>query len=364
MIECLLVGPPQQGGEGVYVREVFEHPPDDVSYSLSQQFHSGNERARCNVIQEVMLNRAVYPMLRYSFGFRVLSISDEVDLVHVHSHPTKIHARRRVPIVMSAGSSHYINVRDYEKWDERKIRRRYRIARALYRPLGICDELLNAERVARIYTFSDWARRIYIERGLPHSKVDVIAPGFDVPPLTERKRNGGPVNLLFIGREFKRKGGPLVVETFARLRASHKNVSLTVITDDNGQVPSIAGLTVHTFMDRAKLYDEIYPAADVFVMPTEAEGWGFTNAEAMSFALPVISTRISAIPEIVEHNVTGLLIEPGDTDGLLRAMQRMVESRDLREEMGQRGRERFITRFSRDVFRGKLLEFYRAALSN
>jgi glycosyltransferase involved in cell wall biosynthesis len=364
MIECLLVGPPQQGGEGVYVREVFEHPPDGVSYALSQQFHSGNERARCNVMQEVMLNRAVHPMLRYSFGFRVLSLSADVDLVHVHSHPTKIHARRRVPIVMSAGSSHYVNVRDYEKWDERKIRRRYRLARTIYRPLGICDELLNAERVARIYTFSDWARRIYIERGLPQSKVDVIAPGFDVPPLPARQREGGPVNFLFVGREFKRKGGPLVVEAFRRLRESHKDVSLTIITGDNEEVRSVAGLTVHTFMDRARLYDEIYPAADVFVMPSEAEGWGFTNAEAMSFALPVISTRVSAIPEIVEHNVTGMLIEPGDTDALWDAMRRMAESRDLREEMGQRGRERFVARFSRDVFRGKLLEFYLAAIRN
>jgi glycosyltransferase involved in cell wall biosynthesis len=364
MIECLLVGPPQQGGEGVYIREVFEHPPDGVNYSLSQQFHSGTQRARCNVVQEVMLNRAVYPMLGYSFGFRVLSPADEVDLVHVHSHPTKIHAKRRVPIVMSAGSSHYINVRDYEKWDERKIRRRYRLARAIYRPLGICDELLNAERVARIYTFSDWARQIYIERGLPHSKVEVIAPGFDVPPLSERRRQNGPVNFLFIGREFKRKGGPLVVEAFARLRASHKNVSLTIITGDKEQVAPVAGLTVHTFMDRARLYNEIYPAADVFVMPTEAEGWGFTNAEAMSFALPVISTRISAIPEIVEHEVTGLLVEPGDMDALLGAMRRMAESRDLREEMGHRGRERFVARFSRDVFRGKLLDFYMAAIRN
>src|SRR5262249_40882417 len=112
MIDCLLVGPPQQGGEGVYVREIFEHPPDGVNYALSQEFHSGNERARCKVMQEVLLNRAVYPLLLYSFGFRVLSLKDDIDLVHVHSLPTKIHSRRRVPIVMSAGSSHYINVRD------------------------------------------------------------------------------------------------------------------------------------------------------------------------------------------------------------------------------------------------------------
>jgi glycosyltransferase involved in cell wall biosynthesis len=364
MINCVLVGPPQEGGEGVYVKEVSENPPDGVNYWLSQQFHSGNERARCNVIQEVLLNRAVYPFLRYSFGFRVLSVGDDVDLVHVHSHPTKIHSKRRVPIVMSAGSSHYIYVRDYEKWNERKINRRYNLARSIYRQLGICDELLNVDSVARIYTFSNWAREIYTQHGLPPGKVDVICPGFDVPELARHKTPGEQVNFLFVGRDFARKGGPLVIAAFERLRESNKDVSLTVVTRDREQVKESANVTVLPFMSREKLYQEIYPAADVFVMPTEAEGWGFTNAEAMSFALPVISTNISAIPEIVEHNVTGLLIEPSDVEALFIAMRRLAESSDMREEMGRRGRDRFIANFSRDVFRDHLRDFYLAALRN
>jgi len=364
MINCVLVGPPQEGGEGVYVKEVSENPPDGVSYYLSQQFHSGNERARCNVIQEVLLNRAIHPFLRYGFGFRVLSINEDVDIVHVHSHPTKIHSKRRVPVVMSAGSSHYINVRDYEKWGEQKIRRRYKLARTIYRPLGICDELLNSDSVARIYTFSNWAREIYTRHGLPRKKVDVICPGFDVPVIEERKPEREQVSFLFIGREFARKGGPLVVEAFNRLRESNAQVSLTVVTRDLEQVKQGAGINVLPFMSREKLYQEIYPAADVFVMPTEAEGWGFANAEAMSFALPVISTNISAIPEIVEHRVTGLLIEPGDGEALFNAMRGLAESKDMREEMGWRGRERFIRNFSRDVFRSRLQEFYLSALRN
>jgi glycosyltransferase involved in cell wall biosynthesis len=364
MINCVLVGPPQQGGEGVYVREVFENPPDGVSYYVSQQYHTGNERARCNVAEEVLLNRLVHPFLRYSFGFRALTVNSDVDLVHVHSHPTRIHARRRVPVVMSAGSSHYINVRDYEKWSERKIRRRYRLAQTIYQPLGIHDELLNAANVARIYTFSDWARQIYLDRGLPPQKVDVIYPGFDVPALTSSRRGHESVNFLFIGREFARKGGPLVLAAFARLKERHPQVSLTIVTNHTENIRAASGVTVLPFMPRQRLYDEIYPAADVFVMPSEAEGWGFTNAEAMSFALPVISTRIGAIPEIVEDGHSGLLIDAGDGEALFAAMNRLAESHDLREVMGQRGRERFITRFSRERFRQQLGEFYLAALRN
>lgn len=364
MINCLLIGPPQEGGEGVYVKEVFENPPEGVRYSLSQQFHEGSDLSRCNVAQEIMLNRCVHPFLRYGFGFRVLSVNGEVDLIHVHSHPTKIHSRRRVPVVMSAGSSHYIYVRDYEKWSDKKIRRRYKLARTIYRPLGIHDELLNADNVARIYTFSNWARDIYTRHGVPARKVDVIYPGFDVPPIRARKSDREGVSFLFIGREFRRKGGPLVVEAFEQLKQKLPDISLTIVTRDVEQVKQTPSIRTVGFMDRDELYRSIYPAADVFVMPTEAEGWGFTNAEAMSFGLPVISTNISAIPEIVEHGATGLLIEPNDSDGLLDAMARLAESRDLREEMGARGRERFISHFSREVFRDRLQEFYLAALRN
>lgn len=362
MINCLLVGPPQQGGEGVYVREVFENPPEGVRYSLSQEFHSSSDRARCNVAQEILLNQFIHPFLRYSFGFRALTINGDVDLVHVHSHPALIHSKRRVPVVMSAGSSHYINVRDYEKWSERKIRRRYKLASAIYGPLGIHDELLNAGGVARIYTFSDWARGIYIQHGIPGHKVDVIPPGFDVPTIEERNRQADSVNFLFVGRDFVRKGGPLVVEVFKRLRETNKRITLTVVTADAVRVKQGDGISVLRFMDRDKLYREVYPLADVFVMPTEAEGWGFTNAEAMSFALPVISTEIGAIPEIVEHGVSGFLIRPGDGEALATIMSRMAQSQDLREEMGCQGRKRFIESFSRNVFREGLNEFYLAAL--
>lgn len=364
MIRCLLIGPPQEGGEGVYVKEVYENPPEGVSYSVSQQYHTAPDDARCNVTEEIMLNRLVHPFLRYGFGFRVLSINEDFDIVHVHSHPTMIHSQRRVPVVMSAGSSHYIYARDYEKWSERKIRRRYSLARAIYRPLGIHDELLNPDGVARIYTFSNWAREIYIRHGIAKEKVDVIYPGFEVPDISHNKEARDSVNFLFIGREFARKGGPLVVEAFARLREKNEKASLMVVTRDVDQVKRTPGVKALPFMSREKLYGEIYPSADVFVMPTEAEGWGFTNAEAMSFALPVITTNINAMPEIVEEGVTGLLIEPGDGESLLKAMMQLAEDADLRKEMGHRGREQFINCFSREVFRDRLREFYEAALKS
>lgn len=365
MIHCLLIGPTQQGGEGVYVREVAENPPEGVKFALSQRFHEGAEGARCNATEEMVLNRIVYPFVSYTYGFRAFTLDDEVDIVHVHSHPTRLHMKkRRVPVVMSCGSCHYIYLRDYLKWSPARIRLRYGTARAFYRLFNVYDELLHTEHVARVYTLSNWAREFYVQHGVPRAKVDVLPPGFGVPPEPDRTAPRDTVNFLFVGREFVRKGGPLTVAAFKRLREKRKDVTLTIATRDHELAEPGEGITILPFTNRETLYNEIYPAADVYVMPTEAEGWGFTNAEAMSFALPIISTNINAIPEIILHDRTGILIDPGDCDALVRAMERLATSRDLRLEMGRLARERYIAHFSRDVFRANLRAFYDAALKS
>ena len=73
-------------------------------------------------------------------------------------------------------------------------------------------------------------------------------------------------------------------------------------------------------VDRERLYAEHYGSADAFVMPTHAEGLGFTNIEAMGFGLPVISSTVGPIPEVVAEGATGRLVAPGDVRALTEAM--------------------------------------------
>jgi glycosyltransferase involved in cell wall biosynthesis len=77
----------------------------------------------------------------------------------------------------------------------------------------------------------------------------------------------------------------------------------------------------------------------------------------------VISSRLGAIPEVVEDGRTGLLIEPGNVSALCEAMRRLAESRSARTEMGAAGRERFLRLYSIDVFRDALRALYDEALA-
>jgi glycosyltransferase involved in cell wall biosynthesis len=94
----------------------------------------------------------------------------------------------------------------------------------------------------------------------------------------------------------------------------------------------------------ARFYD-----SDIFVFPSLfAEGFGLPPVEAMAAGTAVIGTRSGAIPETVEHGVTGLLVEKNDPVGLADAMLRLLQNSELREKMGRAGRNRALQNFTWD----------------
>ena len=78
----------------------------------------------------------------------------------------------------------------------------------------------------------------------------------------------------------------------------------------------------HPLQERHQPYEGIYPMADVFVMPSWAEGCGFTNVEALSFDLLVISSRLGSIGEVINHGVMGFFVPLGDVSAVSLAMER------------------------------------------
>jgi spore coat protein SA len=92
-----------------------------------------------------------------------------------------------------------------------------------------------------------------------------------------------------------------------------------------------------------------YALADVFVHPAVwNEPFGMVLTEAMASGLPVVSTRAGGIPEIVVDRETGRLVSPGEVEGLAEALVELVQDEALRKEMGKRGRQRLMDRFSWD----------------
>jgi glycosyltransferase involved in cell wall biosynthesis len=358
-VRCLFVGVQGHGGEEVYSRALAAHPPAGVEFHAVFAHHSSCALGRCPVWAEVALNRLVYPWLAFDLGFRVLRVGDAADLVHVHTHPTRLLNRRGRPLVWSAGSSHVQYLRDYEGWSDARIRARQARARRVYRACGVADALLQTGGVTLAYTFSEWARRAYLEAGVAPARLRVLPPGFDIPAPAARPRRAP--TFLFLGRQPRRKGGDRVLRAFAALREARPEARLLYVSDEP-PVPAPPGVEARALVPPADV-GALYAEADVLVNPTRAEGFGFTNAEAQGHGLPVISTRLAAIPEVIEHGVTGLLIAQGDDAALLQAMRALAEDRARREDLGAAARARFERLFARDVFLRGLRALYDEALA-
>jgi len=103
---------------------------------------------------------------------------------------------------------------------------------------------------------------------------------------------------------------------------------------------------------------QLLAASEVFVMPSLWEGLGLVFLEAMATGLPVVSTRVSAVPEVVVEGETGLLVPPSDADALAAAMRSLARDADLRARLGRAGRACVRARFGLDRMVDETLAVY------
>jgi glycosyltransferase involved in cell wall biosynthesis len=289
---------------------------------------------------------------------------------------------------MSEGSSSAVYLHEYLNWDEKALGCGYARARWLYKGLSIHDRLLNLRRVSRAYVFSRWARDINIRWGADPAKIDVVYPGFPTPAPVDR-RSRASFRFLFVGTDFERKGGFEVVEAFDAVAARYPEARLVLVSPDPRErnpdrvihswvstakreqtldrleaLERRGVVERHPLQERHRLYKGIYPMADVFVMPSRAEGFGFTNIEAMSFGLPVISSRVGAIPEVIDDGVTGVLVHAGDVPALSSAMERLLADQPLAHRMGEAARAAFLAQFTLERFQAEIGRIYREAIES
>jgi glycosyltransferase involved in cell wall biosynthesis len=103
---------------------------------------------------------------------------------------------------------------------------------------------------------------------------------------------------------------------------------------------------------------QLYQSCQVFILPSNQEGFGLVFAEAMAAGKPIIAARAGAVPEVVVDGKTGILVEFGDEGAIADAIDRLCGDAPLRERMGSAGRERFLERFSYERVRARFDELF------
>lgn len=204
---------------------------------------------------------------------------------------------------------------------------------------------------AKILTWTEWARQSVInDYGVHPDKVIHLPPGVDTKLVTftnrELKSEQDLYHFLFIGGDFKRKGGEDILNVFLDQfseRAVLHIVTLGQVACDHPNVRVYNNIQAYT-----PEWFELYQQADAFVMPSYAEAFGLVFIEAMASGLPVIASRLVQTTEIVRDGETGFLIPAGDREALANRIQTLIDNPSLGLAMGKRAREIAESEFDSD----------------
>jgi glycosyltransferase involved in cell wall biosynthesis len=172
--------------------------------------------------------------------------------------------------------------------------------------------------------------------GVRRDRIAVVGAGANVFPAEAPRVDDGRT-VLFVGKDFVRKGGPVLLEAFARLRRVHPKARLLIAGPRSA--PSLPEGAAHLGPVDPDELPTLFAQATAFCLPTLREPFGLAYLDAMACGLPCVGSRVEAVPEIVEDGTTGLLVPPGDPVALCEALAELLDDPAGAREMGARGRE-------------------------
>jgi len=185
----------------------------------------------------------------------------------------------------------------------------------------------------------------------------VIPYGIAPLEMSQTRKTGKQIDVLFVGRLEKRKGIDVLLAAIPIIAAANPNVIFTIVGRDIPDSPDNLTYKERFLKDNAghacisrttfcgRVSDEAlldaYAACDIFVAPSRFESYGLVFAEAMREGKPVIGCRVGGVPEIVDHGMNGLLVAPDDLYALANAVLQLVENERLRLTLGVAARRTF-----------------------
>ena len=200
------------------------------------------------------------------------------------------------------------------------------------------------------------AARHFISRYFP-GEYRIIPNGVDLDAFAgaepfEQLRDG-TLNILFVGRFEERKGLIHLLKAYHRLRKRHVDARLLVVGGgpkerEYRRFVGLRGIRDVEWLGRVsdERLVELYGAADALLFPSFWEGYGWPPLEAMACGTPVIASDAGALPEVVAHLDTGVIVPAGNARALAGAIASLLADPAHRRRMGEAGRERVLRRFT------------------
>jgi len=208
-------------------------------------------------------------------------------------------------------------------------------------------------------------------RILPYTKWShqhIVRCGVDSNVYVPAERSGSQVpTILCVGRLCPAKGQHILLEACAAMYSQGRTLKVILVGDgpDRGSLEKLAhklDMEPYVTFTGALGQNEVlglYRNADVFVLPSFAEGVPVVLMEAMAMEIPSVSTRITGIPELIEHGKDGFLATPGDTESLTRQLEALLDDPDSAREIARAGRRKVLSKYNQNKNNSELAELFR-----
>lgn len=185
-------------------------------------------------------------------------------------------------------------------------------------------------------------------------RLHIIHCGVDPSLFKPATHTGQGTRLLTVGRMASVKGMPILLEAIKQLQKDHPDLKLMVVGDgperaDFERRAKQLGISDQVefvgYQSQAEVRERL-AEADVFVLPSFAEGVPVVLMEAMAAGVPVVTTRIAGVAELVDHDHSGLLVPPGDTHALANAIDTLLTNPSKRTAFGHAGHQKVSAEFN------------------
>jgi glycosyltransferase involved in cell wall biosynthesis len=208
------------------------------------------------------------------------------------------------------------------------------------------------EKANRVIVLSPYWRD-FVATVAPGAKIETVVNYVRLPSHSECVMPHRGLRVVFLGVICDRKG---IYDLLSAFKLGHETIpEMQLLMGGHGEVDEATAAVQALKLTESVVIlgwvagvakDALLSTADIFVLPSYYEAMPISLLEAMSFGVPVISTRVGGIPELVRDEVDGFLVEAGDVSALGERLNRLAADPELRRRMGDAGRQRVATEFS------------------
>ena len=278
---------------------------------------------------------------------------DWANIVHINSWLAPKFIPKEIPIVTTV----HLCVQD-------PVIRPYKsLAQHLYHKLWVTSIERHALERANVVTCVSLYTKNKVQDIFEIKNIELIYNGIDIDKFEykPKMKASDPFKLIFVGTNSIRKGFDLLPLLMNKLGSEYELIFTSVNPEAHKNLPQ--NMKAISYRKTQKELMDLYHDADALIFPSRLEGFGLVVAEAMACGLPVIAANSSTSPELIEHQVTGLLYPQDDVYAFVEAVRQLASDEMLRKKIANAARQYVKHHFNLETMVDNYIKYYNMMLT-